>query len=247
MVKLSSNPTCVLSDADVITNEQAERIAKVLTKHLPGADNVTEAGKILGVDANGDVALVEDKTGSTYTAGEGLTLENGEFSVDNPMPGASGASQGDVLTVGANGPEWTAPSGGGVTKQVISLTGATVSQDATSTTFTFNLASANQFYALGKLVSVNYKSHYIPSDDTAGTKIKLSWGSNVSQIITLDANVYGAANIFCASVFVGNETDISQASDPTLGFKFTKVEIVAPALNWMDSTEADSLQIQMLG
>lgn len=108
MVKLSSNPTCVLSDADVITNEQAERIAKVLTKHLPGAGDVTEAGKILGVDANGDVALVEDKTGSTYTAGEGLTLENGQFSVDNPMPGASGASQGDVLTVGANGPEWAA-------------------------------------------------------------------------------------------------------------------------------------------
>lgn len=113
MIKLSSNPTCVLSDADVITNEQAERIAKVLTKHLPGAGDVTEAGKILGVDVNGDVALVEDKTGSTYTAGEGLTLENGEFSVDNPMPGASGASQGDVLTVGANGPEWAAPSGGG--------------------------------------------------------------------------------------------------------------------------------------
>ena len=108
MVKLSSNPTCVLSDADVITNEQAERIAKVLTKHLPGADNVTEAGKILGIDANGDVALVEDKTGSTYTAGEGLTLENGEFSVDNPLPGVSGATQGDVLTVGDNGPEWAA-------------------------------------------------------------------------------------------------------------------------------------------
>ena len=113
MVKLSSNPTCVLSDADVITNEQAERIAKVLTKHLPGANNVTEAGKILGVNAEGDVSLVEDKTGSTYTAGTGLTLENGEFSVDNPMPGASGASQGDVLTIGSSGPEWATPSAGG--------------------------------------------------------------------------------------------------------------------------------------
>lgn len=91
MVKLSSNPTCVLSDADVITNEQAERIAKVLTKHLPGADNVTEVGKILGVDANGDVSLVED----------------------NSMPSTSGASQGDVLTVGSDGPEWAAPSSGG--------------------------------------------------------------------------------------------------------------------------------------
>lgn len=75
MVKLSSNPTCVLSDADVITNEQAERIAKVLTKHLPGADSVTEAGKILGIDANGDVSLVEDKTGSTYTAGDGIDID----------------------------------------------------------------------------------------------------------------------------------------------------------------------------
>jgi hypothetical protein len=123
MVKLSSNPTCVLSDADVITNEQAERIAKVLTKHLPGADNVTESGKILGVDANGDVALVEDKTGSTYTAGEGLTLENGEFSVDNPMPLTFGAPQGFVLTVGSSGPEWAAPSIGSVTsiQQVSSL------------------------------------------------------------------------------------------------------------------------------
>lgn len=92
MVKLSSNPTCVLSDADTITNEQAERIAKVLTKHLPGADDVTEAGKVIGVDANGDVSLVED----------------------NSMPSTSGASQGDVLTVGSDGPEWAAPSGGNI-------------------------------------------------------------------------------------------------------------------------------------
>lgn len=114
MVKLSSNPTCVLSDADVLTNEQAERIAKVLTRHLPGANNVTESGKILGVNAEGDVVLVEDKTGSVYTAGTGLTLTDGEFSVDNPMPSSSGASQGDVLTVGDNGPEW-APGGAGYT------------------------------------------------------------------------------------------------------------------------------------
>lgn len=93
MVKLSSNPTCVLSDADVLTNEQAERIAKVLTRHLPGANNATESGKLLGVNAEGDVVLVED----------------------NSMPSSSGASQGDVLTVGANGPEWAAPSGSGYT------------------------------------------------------------------------------------------------------------------------------------
>jgi hypothetical protein len=107
MVKLSSNPTCVLSDADVISDEQAERIAKVLVKHLPGANNVTEAGKIIVVDAEGDVSLVEDKTGSTYTAGAGLTLADGEFSVDNPLPGASGASENDVLTINASGnPQW---------------------------------------------------------------------------------------------------------------------------------------------
>lgn len=107
MVKLSSNPTCVLSDADVISDEQAERIAKVLVKHLPGANNVTEAGKIIGVDAEGDVSLVEDKSGSTYTAGAGLTLSDGEFSVNNPLPGASGASENDVLTINASGnPQW---------------------------------------------------------------------------------------------------------------------------------------------
>lgn len=107
MVKLSSNPTCVLSDADVISDEQAERIAKVLVKHLPGANNVTEAGKIIGVDAEGDVSLVEDKTGSTYTAGAGLTLADGEFSVDNPLPDASGASENDVLTINSSGnPQW---------------------------------------------------------------------------------------------------------------------------------------------
>lgn len=194
MVKLSSNPTCVLSDADVITNEQAERIAKVLTKHLPGAGDVTEAGKILGVDANGDVALVEDKTGSTYTAGEGLTLENGQFSVNNPMPGASGASQGDVLTVGANGPEWAAPSGGDT--NIIAgdgLTGATASSgdNEYTGTFTNGGSSFNANIGVGAFAALKNQSSIPLEFDFPGSMYFSATGGYAGQSVYIRAQHNG--------------------------------------------------------
>lgn len=178
---------------------------------------------------------------ATYSEGTGSFAW---AAAPSELPDTTGASQGDVLSIGSSGLEWATPSGGGVTKQVISLTGATHSGD-TTTTFTFNLASANQFYALGKQVSVSYKAPYFPMADPSGSKIKLYYESN--QVITLDATTY--SNMFCASVFVGNETNISYASDPSLGYKFTKVEIVVPIheSDWINSPEPESLKIQILG
>ena len=41
------------------------------------------------------------------------TDANSKLSVVNPLPDSSGASQGDVLTVGSSGPEWGSAGGGG--------------------------------------------------------------------------------------------------------------------------------------
>lgn len=205
------------------------------TVTIHDALNVSNPVPTPASDAAGKVLTVTDTSG-----------HYGWQPVPQELPPVA-TNAGKVLTVnsGATGVEWATPSG--VTKQEISLTGATTSQDATNTTFTFNLASANQFYALGKLVSVSYKARYYPNVDVSGVKIKISYGTHVSEIITLDAIITGGANIYSASVFVGNEAEISYASDPTLGYKFNKVEIVVPVLDWTSSTEADSLKIQILG
>lgn len=74
------------------------------TKPVVAGSNVT-----ITENAN-DITI--SATDTTYSAGTGMTLTGTTFSVDNPMPDASGASQGDVLTVGATGVEWATPSGG---------------------------------------------------------------------------------------------------------------------------------------
>jgi hypothetical protein len=221
--------------------------AITVTNPLP-ASAASDSGKVLTVDAQGAPAwatpsVTVDQTYNAYsTNAQSGTAVAGALSTTRQVPPCYTSDANKVLTVNSLGiAGWATPSG--VTKQVISLTGATTSGD-TTTTFTFNLASANQFYALGKQVSVSYKPPYLPMADVSGSKIKLYYGTST---ITLDATTY--ANIFCASVFVGNETNISQASDPSLGYKFTKVEIVVPisGSDWTNSTEAESLQIQILG
>lgn len=201
--------------------------------------------------ASGEVPQVtENDNGKILTAiydAGGPAVEWGE--APNAVPAVTENDNAKVLTAtyseGTGSFAWATPSGGGVTKQVISLTGGTFSQGTTTTTFTFNLAAANQFYALGKQVSVSYKPKYFPYADLAGSKIKLYY--NNTYTITLDATTY--SNIFCASVFVGNEENSGMASDPSLGYAFNKVEIVVPisGSNWGASPEAESLQIQILG
>ena len=53
-----------------------------------------------------------------------LVTSGGVYSaINTAVPSTSGASVGDVLTVGSSGAEWSTPSGGGVTKtEIIDLT-----------------------------------------------------------------------------------------------------------------------------
>ena len=46
--------------------------------------------------------------------------------IDDKIPPTTGASVGDVLTVGSSGTEWSTPSGGGITRTVTEITSATV-------------------------------------------------------------------------------------------------------------------------
>lgn len=240
-----SGPTTMATYTETTTFQNALNVSNPLP-----ASAVGDAGRVLTVDATGAASwaapsvTVDQTYNASSTNAQSGTAVAGALSTIRQVPRAYTSDANKVLTVNSLGVAgWATPSGGGVTKQVISLTGATLTGD-TNTTFTFNLATANQFYALGKQVSVSYKPSYFPYSDVSGSKIKLYYGTSS---ITLDATTYG--NIFCASVFVGNEENISQASDPSLGLKFTKVEIVVPisGSEWGASTEAESLQIQILG
>lgn len=59
----------------------------------------SDAGKVLGVtDTSGNLGWVTEND-TTYTAGEGLSLNGTEFSVDNPLPEATSADNGKFLKV----------------------------------------------------------------------------------------------------------------------------------------------------
>ena len=62
-VKLSNNPTCVLTDADIYSDSQKARMAKNLMASLPATSG--EGDKVLVLDENGDPQLKD------YSAGGG--------------------------------------------------------------------------------------------------------------------------------------------------------------------------------
>lgn len=62
-IKLSSNPTCVLSDADSLTAEQRQRLNLNLTKGIPGSD--IEGDKVTVINSDGEVEM------KAYSAGGG--------------------------------------------------------------------------------------------------------------------------------------------------------------------------------
>lgn len=63
MIRLLSNPTATLTDADNLTIEQGKRIAANLAKHIPGYVpediNGTETPKFFSINKNGDVEFVK--------------------------------------------------------------------------------------------------------------------------------------------------------------------------------------------
>lgn len=118
-------------------------------KNKPTINNVpavgsSDDGKVLTADYTGGVASYSWETpsgGQSYTAGDGIditndvisakldgtTLTNGSngLSVTNPVPDTTGASQGDVLSVGSTGLEWVAPGGGGGSNVFVAEYGVT--------------------------------------------------------------------------------------------------------------------------
>ena len=62
-IKLSSNPTCVLSDADNLTAEQRQKINMNLTKGIPGSN--ISGDKVTVINSDGEVEM------KAYSAGGG--------------------------------------------------------------------------------------------------------------------------------------------------------------------------------
>ena len=106
-IKLSSNPTCVLSDADNLTAEQRQKINMNLTKGIPGSD--IEGDKVTVINSDGEVEMKAYSAGggggTEYVAGEGIDITNDVISVANPVPSVGGHT-GEFLRAGSNGPEW---------------------------------------------------------------------------------------------------------------------------------------------
>ena len=96
-IKLSSNPTCVLSDADNISPEQRQKINMNLTKGLPGSD--ISGDKVTVINSDGEVEM------KAYSAGS------------NGVPDVTSNDDGKVLTAtyseGTGSFAWATPAAGG--------------------------------------------------------------------------------------------------------------------------------------
>lgn len=68
------------------------------------------------------------------------------------VPSTQGASSGDVLTVGQNGPEWAAPGGGGGGGSYTAGSGVTITNDVIS----LNIGGGLKFQGVGGYVYVQY-------------------------------------------------------------------------------------------
>lgn len=91
------------------------------------ASSSTDSGKVLTVDSSGNPGWAAAQ--APISAGNGIDITSNVISVDVdggsltnganglsvtlPVPATTGASQGDVLSVGQNGIEWATPSSGG--------------------------------------------------------------------------------------------------------------------------------------
>lgn len=96
-VKLSNNPTCVLTDADMYTDSQRARMAKNLMTGIPATSG--EGDKVLVLDENGDPQLKDYAGGggggsSSYTAGDGIDITGDTISAK---------VDGTSITVNASG------------------------------------------------------------------------------------------------------------------------------------------------
>ncbi|SHI35066.1 hypothetical protein [Fibrobacter sp. UWP2] len=160
-----------------------------------------------GIDINGlgEISIFRDESGGiSFNDSGGVMLDydtivensNGTFvetidnnavvgvQVANPVPETSGASQGDVLTIGSNGPEWAAPSAG---KPYIAGDGINISE-----------------YSLNKVISVKLGKGFVVSDDllvsdtwlSGSTSPAIGVTDNIKQGNTCKVylNVAGAAS-----------------------------------------------------
>ena len=87
---------------------------------VSGSDN----GKVLKAVVNGSsksVAWGEDQTGPTYTAGDGISISNGEISAQVDGTTIQVNSDGELEAIGGGGSSYTAGSGVKIANDVISL------------------------------------------------------------------------------------------------------------------------------
>jgi hypothetical protein len=106
-VKLTNNPTCVLTDADLYSDSQKAKMAKNLMTGIPATSG--EGDKVLVLDENGDPQLKDYSAGggSSYTAGGGIDITNDEISVKvdgasitiNPFGGYLQANQDGKVAI----------------------------------------------------------------------------------------------------------------------------------------------------
>lgn len=105
-INLSSNPTCVLSDADNLTAEQRQKINLNLTKGIPGSN--ISGDKVTVINSEGEVEMKAYSAGggggSSYSAGNGIDITSDTISakVDNSTIGINASGQLEAIGGGSS-------------------------------------------------------------------------------------------------------------------------------------------------
>ena len=110
-IQLSSNPTCVLSDADNLTPEQRQKINLNLTKGIPGSD--IEGDKVTVINSDGEVEMKAYSAGggggTSYTAGDGIDITSDTISAKIDGSSITLNASGELQASGAS--SYTAGNG----------------------------------------------------------------------------------------------------------------------------------------
>ncbi len=131
-------------------------------------------------------------TDTTYSASTGLSLNNGAFSVDNPLPSSAQADSGKLLLVNSSGnAEWQ-------TKTYEDKT--TISTDTTSTTDTLDLLNNTEQRYTQELSSLTLTLPLTIDDDFISSVVFAS-GTTATQM-TYDSSIKWSGDDVTSNAFV---------------------------------------------
>ena len=161
------------------------------------ASSSTDSGKVLTVDSSGNPGWAAAQ--APISAGDGIDITNNVISVDVdgdsltnsanglsvtlPVPATTGASQGDVLSVGSSGLEWTTPSSSSVND--VEVDGTSVVNASGVAEITMPTVPSLKALAAGSNITITEDANSVTIAAAASTQVNSDWNavSGVAQIL----------------------------------------------------------------